>query len=190
VRGHLPALSHVEITEGISGALRRGNRVVAALRTCVVQHELAFEERYRGCLKVCNIEQTTPCGFAMLHSSSGQKGTLPGNSLPTRATAGFLWRCGVLLSPRGVESHRFFFLEQIIGLAQQCRHVHVEAIPTGRGRTYLFVWAGDDTKESYTRGPAGNFRETRAKSRIKCSCEFHPCGPGMKSLDISGVREG
>jgi hypothetical protein len=96
----------------------------------------------------------------------------------------------VLLSPRGVESHRFFFWEQIIGLAQQCRHVHVEGIPTGRGRTYLFVWAGDDTKESYTRGPAGNFRETRAKSRIKSSCEFHPCGPGMKSLDISGVREG
>ena len=29
-----------------------------------------------------------------------------------------------------------------------------------------------------------------AKGRIKCGCGFHPCGPGLKSLEISGVREG
>jgi hypothetical protein len=61
-----------------------------------------------GGLKVCNIEQTAPCAFAMLHSSLGSKGTLPGKSLPTRATAGFAMAVRRAPLSEDVESHRFF----------------------------------------------------------------------------------
>jgi hypothetical protein len=44
-------------------------------------------------------------------------------------------------------------------------------------------WCG-----TYTRGPASDLGETGAKSRIKCGCGFHPCGPGLKSLEVSRNR--
>ena len=83
------------------------------------KEQLAFEQRYWGCLKVCNIEQTTRCGFLYASPFFGVKtgrcrASLSPQELRQRSSGG-----AACSSLRGALSRTASFLEQIIGLALQ-----------------------------------------------------------------------